>query len=131
MLFGQQPVAQTTNIPKGQQPVAQIFQQAVVQNRKLQQSLTKATGKKAQQAVAPIIPQLVGQIPWGHHLQIITKCKKIEEAPFYIAQTTQHNWSRSVLVHQMESGLYKRKGKALTNFEYTLPKPQRDLVDDL
>lgn len=84
-----------------------------------------------QQSVAPIVPQLVGQIPWGHHREIITKCKDIKEALFYISQTTQHNWSRSVLVHQMESGLYKRKGKALTNFEYTLPKPQSDLANEL
>lgn len=77
------------------------------------------------------IPAFLTTIPWGHHLQIITKCKDIDEALFYIAQTTQHNWSRSVLVHQMESSLYKRKGKALTNFEYTLPKPQSDLANEL
>ncbi|MFT3676575.1 MAG: PDDEXK nuclease domain-containing protein [Chitinophagaceae bacterium] len=108
----------------GQQPVAQLAQKT-----KRQQLV--AQNKKIQQPVAPIIPQLVGQIPWGHHLQIITKCKDIDEALFYIAQTTQHNWSRSVLVHQMESGLYKRKGKAFTNFEYTLPKPQSDLANEL
>lgn len=109
--IGQQPVAQIAKKTKRQQPVAQ--------------------NKKLPQPVAPIVPQLVGQIPWGHHLQIITKCKDIDEALFYIAQTTQHNWSRSLLVHQMESGLYKRKGKALTNFEYTLPKPQSDLANEL
>ena len=67
----------------------------------------------------------------GYHLQIITKCKDIKEALYYISQTTQHNWSRSVLVHQMESGLYKRKGKALSNFEYTLPAAQSDLAKEL
>lgn len=85
---------------------------------------------KRQQPVAQV-PAFLTTIPWGHHLQIITKCKAMDEALFYIAQTTQHNWSRSVLVHQMERGLYKRKGKALTNFEYTLPKPQSDLANEL
>jgi predicted nuclease of restriction endonuclease-like (RecB) superfamily len=119
----------------GPQAVAQILPQLVAElptNKKLPQLVAKSAGrKKVQQSVAPIVPQLVGQIPWGHHREIITKCKDIKEALFYISQTTQHNWSRSVLVHQMESGLYKRKGKALTNFEYTLPKPQSDLANEL
>ena len=120
---------------KGQQAVAQILPQLVAElpaTKKLPQLVAKSSvNKKVQQAVAPIVPQLVGQIPWGHHREIITKCRDVKEALFYIAQTTQHNWSRSVLVHQMESGLYKRKGKALTNFEYTLPKPQSDLANEL
>ena len=127
----QQPVGQLPESSKGQQAVAQIVQQSVGQKKKLPQPVAKSSGKIVQQAVAPFVPQAVGQIPWGHHREIITKCKDVEEALFYIAQTTQHNWSRSVLVHQMESGLYKRKGKALTNFEYTLPKPQSDLANEL
>ena len=39
-----------------------------------------------------------------------------------------HNWSRSVLVHQMESGLYKREGRSVNNFALTLPNPQSDLA---
>lgn len=116
-----------------QQAVALIktdrtVQQAVAQ--KPQKKLPKDVAKFGQQTVAQI-PAFLSNIPWGHHLQIITKCKTTKEAQFYITQTTQHNWSRSVLVHQMESGLYKRKGKALTNFEYTLPKPQSDLANEL
>jgi predicted nuclease of restriction endonuclease-like (RecB) superfamily len=111
-----------------QQAVAPIVQQPVGQKRK--KKLPQAVAQFGQQPVDQI-PAFLSTIPWGHHLQIITKCKVIEEALFYIEQTTQHNWSRSVLVHQMESGLYKRKGKALTNFEYTLPKPQSDLANEL
>lgn len=109
-----------------QQLVAPIVQQADAQKIKLPQVAAQISQQPVDQ-----IPAFLSTIPWGHHLQIITKCKKIEEALFYISQTTQHNWSRSVLVHQMESGLYKRKGKALTNFEYTLPKPQSDLANEL
>lgn len=47
---------------------------------------------------------------------------------FYIKNTLQYSWSRAVLVHQIESGLYKREGKAITNFTVTLPKPQSDLA---
>jgi predicted nuclease of restriction endonuclease-like (RecB) superfamily len=89
--------------------------------------------QKSQQAVDQIqstlkMQQLVGLIPWGNHIQIITKCKEPEEALFYVMENIKNNWSRSVLVHQMESGLYKRQGKAITNFEFTLPAPQSDLA---
>ncbi|MBF0485310.1 MAG: DUF1016 family protein [Candidatus Omnitrophica bacterium] len=80
-------------------------------------------GQFVQQVVAQII-----QIPWGHNIAIISKCQNIEEAFFYIQNILNHGWSRSILVHQIESGLYKREGKAVTNFPLTLPKPQSDLA---
>ena len=82
---------------------------------------------KSKQFVQQPVGQIT-QIPWGHNIAIITKCKDIKEALFYVQKTMVHNWSRSVLVHQMESGLYKREGKAITNFSLTLPKPQSDLA---
>jgi hypothetical protein len=36
------------------------------------------------------------QIPWGHHVQIITKCKSVKEALFYVQKTIQNGWSRAV-----------------------------------
>ncbi|MBI4309302.1 MAG: DUF1016 domain-containing protein [Candidatus Omnitrophica bacterium] len=68
------------------------------------------------------------QVPWGHNIAIIAKCKNIKEALYYVQNTLVHNWSRDVLVHQIESGLYRREGKSLTNFAITLPKPQSDLA---
>jgi predicted nuclease of restriction endonuclease-like (RecB) superfamily len=70
----------------------------------------------------------VGQIPWGHHREIISKVKTIDEALFYIKETAKNNWSRSVLVAQISSKLYKRQGKSINNFELTLPKLQSDLA---
>lgn len=74
------------------------------------------------------IQQLVGQIPWGHNILIITKIKKIEEAIFYINETIINGWSRAVLRIQIETDLFTRQGKAITNFANTLPKPQSDLA---
>jgi predicted nuclease of restriction endonuclease-like (RecB) superfamily len=71
------------------------------------------------------------QIPWGHHLQIISKCKRLEEAIFYVKETGRYNWSCNVLLHQIESKLWERQGKAITNFEQTLPAPQSDLAREL
>lgn len=76
-----------------------------------------------QQAVAQLT-----QIPWGHNIAIISKCKNIDKALYYLQNTITNNWSRSVLIHQIESGLYERKGKSITNFKLALPKPQSDLA---
>ena len=76
------------------------------------------------------IQQLVGQIPWGHNVAVISKSKSIEEAIFYTNKTIENNWSRSVLLHQIELGLYKRQGKAITNFINTLPTPHSELATE-
>ena len=110
----QQAVSQLTPEQKIQQPVGQI-QEA----EKSQQ----VVGQTGQRAITHIT-----RIPWGHNIAIITKCKNIDEALYYVQCTLAYNWSRSVLVHQIESGLYKREGTAVTNFAITLPKPQSDLA---
>ncbi|OGV39091.1 MAG: hypothetical protein A2020_13420 [Lentisphaerae bacterium GWF2_45_14] len=70
----------------------------------------------------------LAQIPWGHNIAIISKSRNIEEALYYVRNTIAHGWSRSVLVHQIESGLYAREGKAINNFSATLPEPQSELA---
>lgn len=70
------------------------------------------------------------QIPWGHHIYILTKCDKIEDALFYIYKTIENGWSRSVLSHQIDTQLHIREGKSITNFSATLPKPQSDLANE-
>ncbi|HUW71181.1 MAG TPA: PDDEXK nuclease domain-containing protein [bacterium] len=82
----------------------------------------------------PITKQLVSQlcsIPWGHNLAIISKAKTPDEALYYVKNTLEYGWSRNVLVHQIESGLYQREGKAITNFKTTLPVPQSDLAQQV
>jgi len=77
------------------------------------------------------LPQLVGEIfhiPWGHNREIITQCKNREEALFYTQKTVENSWSRAVLVHQIESSLYHREGKAISNFDAKLPPIQSDLA---
>jgi len=76
------------------------------------------------------IQQLVGQIPWGHNLVIISKSKTLEEALFYCNKTIKNNWSRAILLNQISSSLYLRKGKAITNFENTLSNPQSELAKE-
>lgn len=88
--------------------------------------------QKLQQTVGELdrnnIPHAVTEIPWGHNIQLVTKLKDPLQRLFYAQQTIQNGWSRAVLVHQIETDLYGRQGKALTNFPLTLPSPQSDLA---
>lgn len=71
---------------------------------------------------------LLARIPWGHHIQIFTKCDNLDQARFYLNQTIEQGWSRDVLAMQLKSNLYARLGKAVNNFSRTLPVPQSDLA---
>jgi predicted nuclease of restriction endonuclease-like (RecB) superfamily len=77
---------------------------------------------------AEIVQQAVGQLPWGHNLVLLSKLKDRAQRLAYAQATLEHNWSRNVLVMQIESGLLERQGKAVTNFEARLPKAQSDLA---
>ncbi len=78
-----------------------------------------------------IVQQLVGQIPWGHNVRILDSVKDYDERLWYIQQTIENGWSRAVLEYQIESKLYQRQGKAITNFDQALPKPQSDLAQQI
>jgi predicted nuclease of restriction endonuclease-like (RecB) superfamily len=92
-----------------------------------QQAVAKLASEPWSGAGGDMAPHL-GLIPWGHHIQIFTKCTGLTEANFYIAQTIEQGWSRDVLALQLKSGLFARSGKAVTNFSRTLPSPQSELA---
>ncbi|MCC3585783.1 PDDEXK nuclease domain-containing protein [Microcoleus sp. PH2017_30_WIL_O_A] len=77
------------------------------------------------------VQQVVAQIPWGHNIRILDSVKDGVEREWYIRQTIEQGWSRNVLVYQIESRLYRRQGKADTNFSRTLPNPQSELAQQL
>ncbi len=74
------------------------------------------------------LPQPLADIPWFHNVIIIEKVKDPVQRMWYAHKTIEHGWSRAVLTVQIESGLYERHGKAVTNFDCTLPPPQSDLA---
>ena len=96
------------------------------------QQLTEQMPDSLQQAVPPNdisnVLSLLVQIPWGHHILILTKVKDTEAALFYLRQTIEQNWSRAVLGLQIEQNLFARQGKAITNFAQTLPEQQAALA---
>lgn len=70
-------------------------------------------------------------VPWGHHVLILDKVKDVAEATFYLQQIMEHNWSRSILTLQIEQDLFRRNGKAITNFKNTLPEQQARLAGQI
>ena len=70
------------------------------------------------------VQAVLPQITWYHNLAITGP----EERIWYAKAAIQHGWSRNVLVHQIESGLHRRQGKAIANFDRTLPSLQSELA---
>ena len=89
-----------------------------------------------------IVPQAVGQleeleellfsIPWGHHRCLIDRyATEPDKALFYVKKIIKEGWSREVLISLMDTDLYEREGKALTNFIRTLPNETSDLAREI
>lgn len=76
------------------------------------------------------LPQLVEKlcsIPWGHHRLIIDRCSdNPQKALFFVNQTLENGWSRAMLLNWIDTCLYERQGKSLTNFSSVLPAPDSD-----
>lgn len=77
------------------------------------------------------LPQAVAEIPWGHNIVLMEKLRGPAERLWYARKTVEHGWSRSVLLHQIQTRLHARSGRAVTNFGRALPEGQTDLVREL
>ena len=77
------------------------------------------------------VQQVAAQLPWFHNCTILDKLKNLAERIWYAQQTIENGWSRNILIHQIESNLFHRKGKAITNFDRTLPAPQSELAQQI
>ncbi len=84
---------------------------------------------------AEIFPQVVEdlcRIPWGHHRLIIDKCsKEPQKALFFVRQSIENGWSRSMLLNWIDTDLFERQGKAVSNFGMALPAPDSDLAQEI
>lgn len=79
-----------------------------------QQVVDDSVAKINQQPVDDFIDERIFHIPWGHHIQILGKCKgNQEKALFFVYRTIENNWSRSVLMNFLDTNLYERQGKAI------------------
>lgn len=112
-------------------PNAIITQQEVPQIGRAE--ITPQVG--AQLKDGKITPQVDAQFekifvtPWGHLKVILDKCMDNQQkALFYVNRTLENSWSRAVLLNFIDTDLYDREGKAITNFALTLPEAESDLA---
>lgn len=86
----------------------------------------------APQSVGEFQDSVIWRIPWGHHKYIIDKFFNApEKALFFVQKTLENNWSRNVLLNFMDTDLFERQGKAISNFKLSLPVPQSDLAQEM
>jgi len=78
-----------------------------------------------------ITQQPVAKIPWGHNVILLDRIKDVKKRLWYAHKTIENGWSRDVLETWMDSDLYSRQGKAITNFKSTMPKAQSDLANEM
>ncbi|MCD8291430.1 MAG: PDDEXK nuclease domain-containing protein [Prevotella sp.] len=119
---------------KNESPV--ITQQVVEQiknDENTQQVIEQNENSEFVQQVAEQIKKDIFSIPWGHHVLLIDKFlhDSPEKALFYVRETINNGWSRSVLLNSIKTKLDERKAKALNNFVNTLPDVTSDLAKEI
>jgi len=75
-----------------------------------------------------IVQQAVGQLPWGHNVVLLSKLDETDERLAYAEAALANGWSRAALEMHIETRSVERTGKAITNFDRTLPAPKTDLA---
>lgn len=107
------------------QAVSQLEAEAIAHQVDAQLAQTEITHR----VDAQMGDEIVFCIPWGHIKVILDKCKDDKDkAMFYVKKTLDNYWSRAVLLNFLDTDLYERQGKAVSNFALTLPETQSDLA---
>lgn len=129
--IGQLPVAQlpdTAGNPAiGPLPVAKL------PNRRTPDSIGPQSVAQLKTAsdLDSIGQRLVAQLTWAHNVLLMQRVKDLPTRFWYAGQVLEHGWSRDVLGLMIDSRAHERQGKAITNFDRTLPPPQSDLASQL
>ncbi len=114
------------------QHIIGILQSLVIQpNTKHQQLIGEISTNGFDYHATNDFPEVFCYIPWGHHIDIIARCKSLDEAIFYLSKTISGGWSRKALNNCLDAHLYESSGKAITNFSDKLPAPQSQLAQEI
>lgn len=116
---------------KLQQLVAELQTSDNKQKTKLQQLGAEIQEAEFNDELGLAFPLAFSFVPWGHHIQIITKSKNIDEALFYIQQTIKEGWSRNTLDNCLRADLYHTQGEAISNFSDYLTPEQSKLAQEI
>ena len=75
-----------------------------------------------------ILQGSLARLPWYHQIALLEKLGDPATRLWYAAAAIENGWSRDILVHQIDTRLHERSGKAITNFAATLPPADSDLA---
>ena len=127
----QRPVAEIVNA-KLQRPVAELEDEKLYQvGKEILIPPVRGIEDEKMHLLGAEFPAIFAQIPWGQHIEIISRCKSMEEALFYIEQTIDRGLSRPALVNCIQANLYEHQGKILNNFAEHMPALQSNLVQEV
>lgn len=121
--------SQESAIQKLEQVGQELQQGANQRIIKLEQPVQEIEGQQSQ---GLSFPTIFGIVPWGHHVEILKKCKSIDEALYYICRTIEGGWSRSWLLERIREKDYERQeSHAINNFADHVPLPQAQLAEEI
>lgn len=116
---------------KLQQVVEEIQHNEIQADKKIHQLGEEINGNESVQQNGIEFPEIFAYVPWGHHIEIITKSKTVEEALFYIEHCASEGWSRQTLMNSIKADYYHTAGKAISNFNERLPYTQSKLAQSI
>lgn len=104
--------------------MAELRQANTNPNIFLPQTVAEIDGNK-------IFPLVLGMVGWGQQSDIISKCKTLDEALFYLKRCVIDSLSRTALNQCFKDKLYKNAGQGWTNFNKFLPESQFKLAQEI
>ncbi|WP_449069346.1 PDDEXK nuclease domain-containing protein [Prosthecobacter sp.] len=113
--------------PVGQKSLP-IVSQPVTQLGRRRQHLAESIVSQPVRQLEDGPPEPLDLLPWSTNLILLHKLKDSAARLWYARKTLEHGWSRTVLTVQIESRLRERSGKAITNFDRTLPPGMSDMA---
>ncbi|WP_181706045.1 PDDEXK nuclease domain-containing protein [Chthonobacter rhizosphaerae] len=71
-----------------------------------------------------IVQGILARLPWSVNIALLDKLEAPDARLWYAQAANAHGWTRDVLVHQIETRLHERQGRATENFVSTLEPGQ-------
>lgn len=114
-----------------QRPIGELQATLNQSSIKLQRVVGEISDEEFLKQVVSEFPQMFGLVPWGQHIEIITRCKTLEEALFYVRETIEKGLSRPALRNVIKANLFEHQGKIINNFSEHLPALRSKLVQEV
>nr|WP_256735099.1 PDDEXK nuclease domain-containing protein [Variovorax sp. dw_954] len=84
----------------------------------------KALAAVDEHQLAQAVREMVEGVPWGHHVNLLSKIDDPARRLYYLQATARFGWSRNVLINQIKAQAFERslaEGK-VHNFALALPE---------